>query len=158
MLPRETLVGGTLGGLVGGVLAGFLLQVSPGETLGAQAAVYGLTGTTTGWAVHTAHTVGLGLLYASLMELATDWYLTRIMMVTRRSQTAANLLQPLLERFGITVVVTGATGLQFGLVVWLVVLVPLVVADAAVSVPATGLGCVVFGLVLGVVYGKRIER
>jgi len=158
MVSRESFVGGVLGGLVGGALAGVLLPVGPGETLGAQAAVYGLTGPATDWAVHLAHAVVLGLCYAAVMELATDWYLTRIMAVTRRSQTAANLLQPLLERFGITVVVTGATGLQFGLVVWLVVLVPLVVTDTAVSVPVAGLACVSYGLALGVVYGKQIER
>ena len=158
MLSRETFVGGTVGGLVGGVLAGVLLQVGPGEVLGAQAAVYGPTGAAADWAAHLAHTAVLGLCYAAVMELTTDWYLTRIMTVTRRSQTAASLLQPLLERFGITVVVTGATGLQFGLVVWLVVLVPLVATDAAVSVPVAGVAGVAYGLALGIVYGKQIER
>jgi uncharacterized protein YacL len=100
----------------------------------------------------------LWLCYAAVTELTTDWYLTSIMTVTRRSQTAANLLQPLLERFGITVVLTGATGLQFGLIIWLVVLVPLVAASAAVSVPVAGVAGVAYGLALGVVYGKQIER
>jgi len=166
MLTREELVGGTVGGLVGGVLAGLLLQAGAGDSLRAQATVYGLSaGTAAGWGVHLAHTTVIGLLYAGLMGVATDWYLTRIMSVTRRSPAAANLLRPLIDRFGITTVVTGATGLQFGIVVWLavsVLAVPLVAGDPAGSVPdfapVAALAYVGYGLALGVVYGKHIEQ
>jgi hypothetical protein len=166
MLSRDEWLGGVLGGVVGGIIAGLLLQVGAGGTLRAQAAMYGLAAeTTTGWGVHLAHTAVLGLVYAGIMGVATDWYLTRILSVTRQSRAAANVLKPLINRFGITTVVTGATGLQFGLVVWLclpVVAVPLVAGDSGGSVPQLGvvavLAYVVYGLGLGVVYGRRIEQ
>jgi hypothetical protein len=164
MLTRDELLGGVVGGLVAGLLAGLLLQVGAGDTLRAQAAMYGLSaGTATGWAVHLAHTTTIGLLYAGLMGVATDWYLTRIMSVTRRSPAAADLLRPLIDRFGITTVVTGATGLQFGIVVWLVVpvlVVPLFAGDLGVPNLAPGAvpAYVGYGLALGVVYGRLIEQ
>jgi hypothetical protein len=166
MLSRDEVLGGVVGGLVGGILAGLLLQVGASGTLRAQAAMYGLTAeTTTGWGPHLVHTTVLGLLYAGVMGVATDWYLTRILMVTRQSQLAADVLKPLIDRFGIAVVVTGATGLQFGLVVWLLVpvlVVPLVAGDPGGSVPQLDavavLAYVGYGLALGVVYGKLFEQ
>lgn len=166
MLTREEWLGGVVGGATGGVVAGLLLQVGAGDTLRAQAAMYGFAAeTAAGWGVHLVHTVVLGLLYAGVMGLATDWYLTRILSVTRRSAAAANVLRPLIDRFGITTVVTGATGLQFGVVVWVclpVVAVPLAAGETGGSVPQLGavapLAYVAYGLGLGVVYGKLIEQ
>jgi hypothetical protein len=166
MLSRDEVLGGVLGGLTGGVIAGLLLQVGAVDGLRAQATMYGFEASTApGWGVHLAHSALLGFVYAGVMNVATDWYLTRVLSVTRRSETAASVVRPLMGRLGIAVVVAGATGLQFGLVVWLVlsvVLVPLAAGDAGGTVPQVRAVALVafvgYGLVLGGVYGKLVEQ
>lgn len=119
MLSRAELLGGVLGGLVGGFLTGVGLGVLAEGVLRAQGALYAME--TMGWVAYVLHGTALGVLYAGVMGVATDWYLTRVLAVTRRSRRAARVLTPLVDRFGVTAVVTTATGVQFGLLAWLVI-------------------------------------
>jgi len=160
MRSRAELLGGVLGGLVGGFLTGVGLGVLAEGVLRAQGGLYGIE--TMGLVAYVLHGTALGVCYAVVMGRVTNWYLGRVLAVTRRSGTAASVLTPLVDRFGVTAVVTTATGLQFGLLAWValpVVLVPALTGDTPPQLDVVAaLAYTVYGLVLGALYGHTVAQ
>jgi hypothetical protein len=162
---RETVRSGVVGGLVAGLVLGlFLLLGTGGDQLRMQAALY--IGDPTwwmGWLAHLAHSTALGLVYAAVVAAYTNWYVDLLLSFTRRSDRLTGAVMPLIRTFGIGTVVMSGMGLTFGLLVWLgfaASAVPLVLPtysfpqlDAIAVV-----GYLVYGLVLGTLYGIQVSR
>lgn len=162
LLSREEVLGGLSGGVLAGLLVVVVLQVGAGEFLEGQATVYGLsaTGPTT-WGIFLVHSLALAAVYTVVMGVGTDPYLTWLLGLTRRSPAAARAIKPLMDRFGISVVVATLTGVQFGLFVWLVLAVGLLptVEESLPRLDAVVLlGGLLYGTALGAVYGKTLEQ
>lgn len=156
------------GGLLGGVIAGaaVLIPLLFGtDLLDQQATLYGLddSGTAIAALIHMAHAAVFGVLYGAMMAVGTDWYLTRLLQLTRKSPAAAKGVKPLMDRFGIAVVVAGIAGSQFGLALWVVLLLA-TAAFAGVTglvpavIPIALVLLLVYGVAMGGVYGKWVEN
>lgn len=158
---------GLVGGFAGGLLLGVIFAVgADGSYLQMQGAVY-LSGPGMGarWVAHLLHSTAFGALYALVAGTFTNWYVNRLLLVTRRSKRLTVVLMPVIRRFGIGTVVAAGMGLTYGLLVWVLfasALLPTVLDAAASSFPqihglAVG-GYAVYGLVLGVLYGLQLSR
>ena len=163
-ISREDIVGGVLGGAVGGFVVLVPLLFGP-DLLTQQATVYGLddAGMPAEVLVHLGHAVVFGLVYGLMMAVGTDWYLTRLLKLTRKSPAAAKGVKPLMDRFGIAVVVAGMAGSQFGLILWAVVLLATIAAAGVTGMvpgvlPIALVLLLLYGTAMGGVYGKWIEN
>ena len=163
-ISREDIVGGLFGGVIAG--AAVLIPLLFGTNLlDQQATLYGLddSGTAIAALIHMAHAAAFGILYGLMMAVGTDWYLTRLLQLTRKSPAAAKGVKPLMDRFGIAVVVAGIAGSQFGLILWAVLLL-VTVAFAGIPgvvpavLPIALVLLLLSGTVMGGVYGKWIEH
>lgn len=164
---RETVRSGVVGGFVAGVLLGlFLLLGTGGDQLRMQAGLYVAEPTWwIGWLVHVAHSTVFGLLYAAVVAAYTNWYVDLLLSFTRRSDRLTGAVMPLIRKFGIGTVVMSGMGLTFGLLVWLSLAggaVPLVLDSTEYPFPqfdaVAVVGYLVYGLVLGTLYGVQVSR
>lgn len=160
---REAARSGVVGGIVAGVVLGVVFQFGT-DQLQMQAALYVATPDVwTGWLVHLVHSTLIGLVYAGIVAAYTNWYVDRLLSVTRRWGWLTSAVMPLVRTFGIGTVVTSGMGLTVGLFAWLAfagVALPLVLAGypvPQVSLVAT-LGYLVYGLGLGTLYGIQVSR
>ena len=162
MLSQDEILGGVFGGLLAGFVVLIPLEVGAPGFLESQAMLYGLDATAPTWGIHLAHSLALGLIYSAIMAIGTDWYLTRLLKLTRQSPAVAKAITPVMNRIGIALVVTSLTGVQFGLVVWVVgatVAVPLGAGDAVPQLNMVVFVCLLaYGVMLGAVYGRQIAR
>lgn len=152
------LVGGALGGAVGAAAFGLLLWLfDPGIVEATIPAAYGLEATgAAGWAIHIAHGIVLGLVFALLI--------TREMAL---SVIRANVETDALATTGAVLRIVGA-GLVFGLVLFTIL--PLLVlpvwasaigggaaADFPTAAAESLLGHLLFGVVLGIVFAATVD-
>jgi fructose-specific phosphotransferase system IIC component len=164
---RETARSGVVGGLFAGLLLGlFLLLGTGGDQLRMQADLYTADPAWwMGWLAHLAHSIALGLVYAAVVAAYTNWYVDLLLSFTRRSDRLTGAVMPLIRTFGIGTVVMSGMGLTFGLLVWLGLTggaVPLVLDSAEYPFPQLDavaiVGYLVYGLVLGTLYGIQVSR
>ena len=158
---------GLVGGFAGGLLLGVVFAVGAGgSALQLQATLY-LTDPGVGerWVIHLFHSTAFGVLYAVVAAAFTNWYVNRLLLVTRRSKRLTVVLMPVIRRLGIGTVVAAGMGLTYGLLVWFLVasaLLPALLDTPATPVPQIHglavLGYVLYGLVLGVLYGLQLSR
>lgn len=164
---RRELTGGTVAGFVAGLVLGVVLHLGVGaDQLRLQASIYlSDPGTGTAWVVHLVHSTLIGGLYAVVASYVTNWYVNRLLSLTRRSQRLTDLIMPLIRRFGIGTVVAAGMGLTFGTLVWVGfdgAVVPLLADGAGNSVPdlraISLVGYIAYGFVLGTGYGLLLSR
>lgn len=163
---RSELQSGIVGGIIAGIPLGLLLHLGVGtDTIEMQATVYVANpGVLTGWLVHMLHSLVFGLAYAGIGFLFTSKYINVVLSLTSRSDTLAAAFLPAIDRFGMTVVVSTAMAAKFGIVVWLlfpVSIFPMVTGVPGYAFPQVAvlpfLGYLLFGLVLGPVYGVQMR-
>lgn len=151
------LVGGALGGAVGAAAFGLLLWLfDPGIVEATIPAAYGLEATgAAGWAIHIAHGIVLGLVFALLVTREVALSVIRTDVETDALATTGAVLR-----------IVGA-GLVFGLVLFAIL--PLLVlpvwasaiggaaADFPTAAAESLLGHLLFGTVLGIVFAATVD-
>lgn len=157
-IERGELAAGLLGGALGAVVLGLVLQIGRS----AVPAVGGLIGSRSlnaGSVVLLGTGLVFGVAYAGVVTRYVDRYISAVLGITTRSDTAKGLLLPLTRRFGMGLVVTTAMGLLYGLTLgvavgWIVV--PTFSPAVGFLDPVWLLGFLLFGLVLGGTYGAIV--
>lgn len=166
-LDIEELTAAVGGGLAGGLAAAAVMWLWNDRLLAELGAM--VTGSVE-WGI--AVTLALGVVFAlpfgAFVARSIDGFVSRVMMLSRRSDALRKLLVPLLQRSALATT-TYALGQGYGLAVGVLfhlLALPFLVGAFGASVPfpyltATGLGglvaWVVYGAVLGLVYGLVLE-
>ncbi|WP_254767500.1 hypothetical protein [Salinilacihabitans rarus] len=151
-------IGGALGGAVGALAFGVLVWLFDPEVVEATIpAIYGLEpGTLTGWAVHVAHGIVLGVVFGFLVTRPA-------ILGVLRSDVETDAL----SETGVSLRIVAA-GFAFGLAVWAIL--PVIVlpvwsqtigaspgGEFPIAAAESLLGHVVFGIVLGVVFAATVD-
>lgn len=157
----------TLAALVGGLVVGLQLE-GTGRAVGIAdfGRLVGL-GYSAGWVVLLAASVGLTMLFVAGLARTLDAFVTHVVVVSNQHERLQDLLLPLLSRSPMTVTAAGL-GLGYGVVVavgFYALLVPAglrLATEANVPLPNLSLVgtlvWVLYGLVVGGVYGYALER
>lgn len=154
-IERRELGAGLLGGVIGAVVLGIVL-IAGGSALGSFGGVIGSTSVGAGSAVLLGSSLLFGAAFAAVVTRLVDRYISVVLGITTRSETAKGLVLPLTRRFGMGRVVTTAMGALYGLLLgvavgWLVVPLGSPAVDPLDPVWLVGYLC--FGLALGGTYG-----
>ncbi len=164
---RDEQVASVVGSVVGGLLAGALIQL----TGGADAMVlfaWLIDGSTvaTGWVVWMSLALVFGIGFAIFMSRGVNKFTNTIIMISRKSETTQKILVPLLHRsaLGLT---AGSMGLLYGQILgfgffaWLVPILHALNGQPVEMFPLANFpvifGYIVYGQVLGTVYGMLLE-
>lgn len=167
MRPTRTeLRSGILAGVLAGLPLGVILHLGAGgDAIRTQATVYVADPSiAAGWIALLVHSLVFGFVFAGMAFVLTSTYINHVLSITSRSEAVAGAFLPLIDRFGMTVVVSTAMAFKFGLAIWL--LFPVSILPTVSTIPQyafpqvetiTFLGYLVYGLVLGPVYGVQIR-
>ncbi|WP_227355062.1 hypothetical protein [Haladaptatus salinisoli] len=165
-ISREEAHAATLAALAGAILVGILLQVTNsnvgvtefGRLVGASYS--------TGWIVLLVASAGFALAFVEFLSRTVNSFVTRVITMSSQQEHLRKLLVPLLRRSALTLTAANL-GLAYGLalaVVFHALLLPVwlrYVANVPVPVPNVDVGLLVwvlYGGVLGVVYGQMMEK
>lgn len=164
-VTQTDLLAGFGGGVVGGALVlPFVVLAGGDATLDSLVTIYGLNGIGNGveWGLFLVHTGTIGLMYGVFMGVGTNWYIRKLLMLTRQHPPVARAMMPLINRVGIAVVVSALTGSQVGLVIWVVGPVIVLPGLTDGSIPQIEVSmlvlALVYGTIMGAFYGKWIEQ
>lgn len=168
MSPTRTeFKSGVIGSILAGAFLGALLHIAiGGEYMSAQAGLYiDTSGTAIGWSAHLFHSAIFGVIYVGVVTGYIDPYVDVVLSLTQRSEMVSNAFMPLIHRFGMATVVTSAMGMIYGILVWVVFasfILPTFVTEPKLPVPHINgvilFVYVIYGLILGILYGIQITR
>lgn len=160
VINRDDLSASFLSGLLGGIVLGLLLHFTSDFIL-ALGNLLGQPSLIKGWAILLLTSVVFGAGYAILQNKLVDRFISIVLGLTSRSSAIKDLVMPLTDRFGLALVVTTAMGIVYGLAIGLGfggIIVPALPStfDLQYLNPMVILGYLLFGAVLGIIYGKLV--
>lgn len=165
-ISREEANAATLAALAGAILVGILLQATNsnvavtefGRLVGASYSV--------GWMMLIVSSAVFALVFVEFLSRTVNSFVTQVITMSSQQEHLRRLLVPLLRRSALTLTAFNL-GLAYGLALALVfyaLLLPVwlrYVVSVSVSVPNIDLGILVwvlYGGVLGIVYGQMMEK
>ncbi|WP_458185554.1 hypothetical protein [Haladaptatus sp. NG-WS-4] len=165
-LSREEVHAATLAALAGALLVGILLQATDSSVAVAEFGRLVGASYSVGWIVLIVVSAAFALVFVEFLSRTVNSFVTKVITMSSQQEHLQKLLVPLLRRSALTLTAFNL-GLAYGLALALgfyVFLMPVwlrYVANVPTPVPNLDFGVLVwvlYGGVLGVVYGQVMEK
>lgn len=145
-----------MAGLVGGVVLSLVLYVA--GTIEVVTSAAGMTTSLTVAGILVLSPL-LGFLFGAVVSKSVNRYIDIVLKLTTSSNLVKNLVKPLTDRYGMAAVTIIGMGMIYGIIIGVVAIFVIPAIGDGLPVPYVDgmifVGTVLFGLILGGIYGFR---